>query len=119
MQTRSVVLDVKRKSHLAERKHRRPFDRVATAASCDLERDENRSPEDARPEVNGIRFDNITMEVAIDQIRQALLTSSLTRIAFLNADCSNLANRNADYRHALSNADRVYADGVGIRTSIT
>lgn len=95
--------------------HRDRISSVASPTSDDHFRGDDRSSEVSRLDVNGIPFDNLTMTTAIAKIRAALSGASFKRIAFLNADCSNLASRNADYRQALRSADLVCADGVGIR----
>jgi N-acetylglucosaminyldiphosphoundecaprenol N-acetyl-beta-D-mannosaminyltransferase len=64
----------------------------------------------------GVPMANATMSDAVDWI----ITSSRSgepgrRLAFVNPDCLNIAWRDADYRRVLCEADRVFADGIGIR----
>ena len=63
----------------------------------------------------GVPFDNVTMSEAIEQLQGDLERPGLSRVAFVNADCLNLASHRANYREALLEADRVYADGVGVK----
>lgn len=65
--------------------------------------------------INGLRFDNVSMDRAIDQIADAVGSPGLTRIAFINADCVNIAWRDSNYRQTLDHVDQLYADGIGIR----
>jgi N-acetylglucosaminyldiphosphoundecaprenol N-acetyl-beta-D-mannosaminyltransferase len=72
----------------------------------------SRSPQG---ELFGIPFDNVTMNDAIDQICHSIQTPELTQVAFINADCINKTYVDDNYQDALKHADRVYADGVGVR----
>lgn len=58
---------------------------------------------------------NTTMAEAIDYILMQAQQQERCLIAFVNADCMNIAFRNAAYRQVLQNASRVFADGVGLR----
>lgn len=75
----------------------------------------NSQSQSPRGEIFGIRFDNVTMDDAIDQVCHSLNTPQLTQVAFINADCINQSCVNTEYRNALKQADLVYADGVGVR----
>ena len=72
-------------------------------------------------EVFGIRFRTGTMEQALDEIAFMLRNPRPDRLphfcAFANADCLNIAYRNAHYTDLLNRADAVWADGVGIAIS--
>jgi N-acetylglucosaminyldiphosphoundecaprenol N-acetyl-beta-D-mannosaminyltransferase len=63
----------------------------------------------------GIPFDNVSMTEAIERICDAAQRPGLTRVAFINADCVNLASKHPAYRDALQTADYVFADGIGIK----
>lgn len=71
----------------------------------------------ARPEITllGIRIDNVSMTMAVEQLLAASRGSAPVRAAFVNADCVNIARRRPDYRDALRRADLVFADGSGLR----
>ena len=72
-------------------------------------------------EVFGIRFLTGTMDQALDTIDAMLKTPRPDRqpyfCAFANADCLNIAYKNARYAEILNGADAVWADGVGIAVS--
>jgi N-acetylglucosaminyldiphosphoundecaprenol N-acetyl-beta-D-mannosaminyltransferase len=64
----------------------------------------------------GIEIDNLTMDHAIAEIVAATDGNGPPRqISFVNADCVNLAHRNARYREALAGSTRVFADGIGMK----
>ena len=69
----------------------------------------------SRGEVMGIPFDNVSMSEAVDQLESDLERPGMTKVAFINADCLNLAWNREAYQSTLLDADRVYADGVGVR----
>lgn len=72
-------------------------------------------PRGGKGSVVGIPFDNLSMAQAVTRICDAVQWPGLTRVAFINADCVNLASKNAAYREALQTADYVFADGIGIK----
>jgi N-acetylglucosaminyldiphosphoundecaprenol N-acetyl-beta-D-mannosaminyltransferase len=63
----------------------------------------------------GIRIDNLTMAEAAAQIVALTRRSELAQVCFVNADCVNLACRDAGYLATLSQAKLVLADGIGVR----
>jgi N-acetylglucosaminyldiphosphoundecaprenol N-acetyl-beta-D-mannosaminyltransferase len=65
--------------------------------------------------LRGIRLVNLALQEALDAIDGALAARLPTRIAFVNADCANLAARYPDYRDHLAVCDWVFVDGSGMR----
>jgi len=69
-------------------------------------------------EVFGVRFRTDTMEQALDELDNMLKhprpDGQPHFCAFANADCLNIAYKNARYAGILARADAVWADGVGI-----
>lgn len=63
----------------------------------------------------GTRAVNLELGEAVAAIDAALAARVPTRIAFLNADCSNIAARNPAYRDDLAACDWVFVDGAGMR----
>jgi N-acetylglucosaminyldiphosphoundecaprenol N-acetyl-beta-D-mannosaminyltransferase len=56
-----------------------------------------------------------TMATALDAIEAAWTGPSCTQVAFVNADCVNIARRNPRYRNAVNHSALVLPDGVGLR----
>ena len=73
------------------------------------------TPIPAAIELRGIRLVNLALQEALDAIDGALAARLPTRIAFVNADCANLAARHPDYRDHLAACDWVFVDGSGMR----
>lgn len=65
--------------------------------------------------IDHVRLVNLALDEAVDAIECALSRDERTRVAFVNADCANLAVRNADYRRNLNAFDWVFIDGIGMR----
>lgn len=65
--------------------------------------------------LDGIRLVNLALHEAVDAIDGAVAAGRPTRIAFVNADCANLATRDQDYRRDLADFDWTFVDGVGMR----
>lgn len=65
--------------------------------------------------VRDIRLNNLSMDDALNAIHGALARQVPTRIAFVNADCVNIAARVPSYLQDLQAMDWVFADGVGMR----
>jgi N-acetylglucosaminyldiphosphoundecaprenol N-acetyl-beta-D-mannosaminyltransferase len=65
--------------------------------------------------IRSIRLANLAMEDALNAIDAALATRVPTRIAFVNADCVNIAARNDRYRQDLESMDWVFVDGIGMK----
>ena len=76
-----------------------------------------RSTDDPRRRIclMGISLDNLTLAEAVGEIVQALEGDRPQRVCFVNADCVNLAHRNAEYRETVRTADLAFADGIGMR----
>jgi N-acetylglucosaminyldiphosphoundecaprenol N-acetyl-beta-D-mannosaminyltransferase len=66
-------------------------------------------------EILNVPIDNLTMSEAVEQIVNMAQTRSAIQLCFVNADCVNIAYRDASYRGILTRADMVLADGIGIR----
>jgi len=65
--------------------------------------------------IRGIRMDNIEMDDALARIENSISSNQPTKVAFINADCVNIANRSKKYRTDLKDMDMVLVDGVGMR----
>jgi N-acetylglucosaminyldiphosphoundecaprenol N-acetyl-beta-D-mannosaminyltransferase len=66
----------------------------------------------------GITFDNLTMDEAVAAIVERARTgrnSHPGQLCFANADCVNIAYRDADYRGIVANSALVLADGIGLK----
>lgn len=64
--------------------------------------------------LQGITYDNISMQNALDFLRRTVLLKERKKIAFVNADCFNQAYRNSAYRNALERFDCILPDGSGV-----
>jgi N-acetylglucosaminyldiphosphoundecaprenol N-acetyl-beta-D-mannosaminyltransferase len=62
----------------------------------------------------GVPVVNTTMNEAVDWVIVNATGTKKRLMFFVNPDCLNIAWKNADYRAALKNADRVLPDGIGI-----
>lgn len=67
----------------------------------------------------GVRIDNLTMAEAATQIVSLTQTGVPAQICFVNADCVNIAFKDAQYRATLAEANMVLADGIGVRVAGT
>ncbi len=65
--------------------------------------------------MHGLELENRTLASAVDTVVDAVRARRSLRIAFVNADCVNIAVRHRGYRDALRRADVRWADGVGVR----
>jgi N-acetylglucosaminyldiphosphoundecaprenol N-acetyl-beta-D-mannosaminyltransferase len=63
----------------------------------------------------GIPVNNLQMKNSVDSILSRLDGGPPAWVAFVNANCANIAYQNPEYRRILSNADYVFADGIGMR----
>jgi exopolysaccharide biosynthesis WecB/TagA/CpsF family protein len=63
----------------------------------------------------GVEIDNLTMDQAVDAVIEAAKEPSPTSLAFVNADCLNIAHVNSAYARVLSRQHNVFADGVGVK----
>jgi N-acetylglucosaminyldiphosphoundecaprenol N-acetyl-beta-D-mannosaminyltransferase len=73
------------------------------------------NPVSAANSIRGIRILNLALEEALCAIEAALHRQVRTCIAFVNADCVNIAARDAAYQADLAAMDWVFADGIGMR----
>jgi N-acetylglucosaminyldiphosphoundecaprenol N-acetyl-beta-D-mannosaminyltransferase len=64
----------------------------------------------------GIPVNNVTMTEAIDWMVERM-SGELppAQVAFVNADCANIAYKNEEYRTVLESSDFVLADGIGMK----
>jgi N-acetylglucosaminyldiphosphoundecaprenol N-acetyl-beta-D-mannosaminyltransferase len=71
----------------------------------------------APPQISflGVRIDNFTMAEASTQIVALTSAAESSQVSFVNADCVNIACKDADYRAVLSRSRLVLADGIGVR----
>lgn len=81
----------------------------------------------ARPDrvsIFGVGMDNATMQEALDWVMTASEPRAMDdgaqkaarkQLAFVNADCLNIAWRDPAYKATLRACDRVFADGIGLR----
>jgi len=65
-------------------------------------------------ELLGLKIDNIPMQSAIQTIQEALLEKRQSAVFFVNPDCMNQSVANHDYRKALTEADFLLPDGIGL-----
>lgn len=63
----------------------------------------------------GLRVDNLTMSEAVESILALMDSEQRSQVAFVNADCANIAFRNHDYRSVLNDARLTLADGIGMK----
>jgi len=63
----------------------------------------------------GVTLANTTMAEAVAWIAGRARARRRTFAAFANADCLNAAHEQLPYRRVLQRADRVFADGIGVR----
>jgi len=67
----------------------------------------------------GVTLSNMTMKEAVQHVTDSLSTKpikgKLVKFAFINADCVNKYHTNKDYRQALDQFDKLFADGIGIK----
>lgn len=63
----------------------------------------------------GVEIDNLTMREAVEQVIMATQAGRQCSIAFVNADCLNLAYTNTSYARILSRQAHVFADGIGVK----
>ncbi len=66
-------------------------------------------------EILGVRLVNTTRAEAVSWLASRAREGRRTLVAFANPDCINNAQVNLSYRRVLQRADRVFADGSGVR----
>lgn len=75
-------------------------------------------PDGLRPvatRIGGIRLLNLGMDELVDAIVTAVDRRAMTRVAFVNPDCVNIAARDPQYRALLAGTDWVCPDGIGMK----
>lgn len=65
-----------------------------------------------------VQIANVTMASAVEWIGEAAVGERFTQVAFVNADCFNVAARDQRYRNLLGRVERVLADGIGIHYAL-
>lgn len=65
--------------------------------------------------ISGVPLVNTTMDDALYRILRLARGVTPTQVCFVNADCVNIAHRNATYRQTLSNCRWNFGDGIGIK----
>lgn len=65
--------------------------------------------------IRKIRLTNLAMEDVLNALHAAIVNRVATRVAFVNADCVNIAARNVGYLTDLHAMDWVFADGIGVK----
>lgn len=65
--------------------------------------------------IHGVQLVNLAMDEALCAIELALTKRQPAAIAFVNADCINIASSDARYRSSLAHMDWVFVDGIGMR----
>ena len=63
----------------------------------------------------GIPIDNLTMDEAIERILDRARLVEPSQVCFVNADCVNIAYRDAEYSRLLRSTGIVLADGIGVK----
>ena len=62
----------------------------------------------------GVQVEMITRDGLIDKVVEFAFSGKRRMITYLNADCSNIAFLDEDYRRILNSLDIVYADGISV-----
>jgi N-acetylglucosaminyldiphosphoundecaprenol N-acetyl-beta-D-mannosaminyltransferase len=65
--------------------------------------------------IGGVRLLNLGMDELVDAIVLAVEKRHMTRVAFVNPDCVNIAARDPQYRALLAGTDWVCPDGIGMK----
>ena len=65
--------------------------------------------------VLGIDITNTTMTEALDWIEMRIGRQQKSQLFFVNPACLNIASTDHAYRHVLQQADRILADGIGLK----
>lgn len=63
----------------------------------------------------GIDVNNLTMTESIEDIMGRLDGPNQAQVCFVNADCANIAYRDAEYTRVLTRAPLTLADGIGMK----
>jgi len=65
--------------------------------------------------IQGIPIDNVTMGEAIDDLMELAAGDKPKQICYVNAHCANVAWKDADYFKVVTNSERIWADGIGVK----
>lgn len=65
--------------------------------------------------IRKIRLTNLAMDDVLNALHAAVVKKVATRVAFVNADCVNIAARDPGYLADLQAMDWVFADGIGVK----
>ncbi len=63
----------------------------------------------------GIPINNLTMDEAVEGIVRKTDHAEPSQVCFVNADCVNIAFRDAEYKSILRSCGMVLADGIGVK----
>ncbi len=66
-------------------------------------------------QILGISIHNLSIDEAVDVIRQRLDNRIITNVCFVNANCCNVARRDLNYQNILNDAELVLPDGIGLQ----
>lgn len=66
-------------------------------------------------QILGIPLHNLTMTEALDNIMALFGGTANAQVAFVNADCANIAYRDKEYLNILQHCRYVLADGIGMK----
>ena len=69
----------------------------------------------AQIDILGVLVDNLTMDEALQYILGTASGPTPRQLCFVNTDCINKSIHDRKYKAALGRADRILADGIGIR----
>lgn len=73
---------------------------------------------DGRVALLGVTIANETLGGAVERITELATGRQASQVSFVNADCFNVAARNAEYRRVLDRSALVLADGIGVRLAL-
>ncbi len=65
--------------------------------------------------VLNVPIDNVSLDEAVNSVIDSIKSKTKSRMAFVNADCLNIAYKNSQYLNALHKNTKVFADGVGLQ----
>lgn len=65
--------------------------------------------------IRKILLTNLAMDDVLNALHAAVVKRVATRVAFVNADCVNIAARDPGYLADLQAMDWVFADGIGVK----
>lgn len=65
--------------------------------------------------IRKIQLTNLAMDDVLNALHAAVVKKVATRVAFVNADCVNIAARDHGYLADLQAMDWVFADGIGVK----